>query len=405
MFTAVQFMKCLTACAVFALAAASRDGLAGDSARIKDIARVQGARTHALVGYGVVTGLAGTGDSPSNQATKQTLANLLAQFNLTLPPSAITSRNAAIVLVSADLPNYARQGDAIDVTVASMGDAKSLVGGNLLLTPLKAPNGQVYVLAQGALTVGGYTYEANGTLGQKNHPTVATVPGGGLIEVTPPAPELARAATFAISLLDPDYTNAGRIADVINGTLGEGAAQARDPNTVDVRIPDLYRDRPVDLIRKIESLEIVPDYRARVVVNERTGTVVSGANVLISQAVITSGDLKISIVTDNSVSQPNLAGAILVPGGAVGPGAIGSGVSGGATTPVQGRNGIRTRRVANSHINLQESDGATLVSQQGGTIADLVVALSRLHVSARDVVSILKELKSAGALHAELIVQ
>jgi flagellar P-ring protein precursor FlgI len=388
---------------MFVLAASPRDGFATDSARIKDIARVQGARTHALVGYGIVTGLAGTGDSQNNQATRQTIANLLAQFNLTLPSTSIMSRNVAIVLVSAELPNYARQGDSIDVTVASMGDAKSLVGGNLLVTPLKAPNGQTYVLAQGALTVGGYTYEANGTLGQKNHPTVATIPGGGLIEVAPPAPELARTDTFAISLLDPDYTNAARIADVINGSLGAGAAQARDPNTVDVRIPELYRDRSVELIRKIESLEIAPDYRARVVVNERTGTVVSGANVLISQAVITSGDLKISITTDNSVSQPNLAGAILVPGAAALPGAS-SAVPVGAT-PVQGRNAIRTLRVANSRINLQEPDGATLVSQDGGTIADLVVALSRLHVSARDVVSILKELKTAGVLHAELIVQ
>jgi flagellar P-ring protein precursor FlgI len=352
---------------------------AADGARIKDIARVQANRAHALVGYGIVTGLAGTGDSQGNRATRQTLANLLAQFNLTLPPEAITSRNVAVVLVSANLPNFVRPGAAIDVTVTSMGDARSLVGGNLLLTPLKAPNDRTYVLAQGPLTVGGYRYEANGTLGQKNHPTVATVPGGGIVEVAPPAPDLAQAGTFAVSLLEPDYTNAARIADAINAALGAGTALARDPDAVDVRIPDAYRSRFVDLMRTIESLEISPDFRARVVVNERTGTVVSGANVRIAQAAISHGDLRISIVTDNSVSQPSLL--------------IDPGVS------------IRTQAVANSRIDLQEQGGTTLVTQAGGTIADLVEALARLRISGRDVVSVLKALKAAGALHAELVVQ
>lgn len=352
---------------------------AAGGARIKDIARVQGSRAHALVGYGVVAGLAGTGDSQGNRATKQTLSNLLAQFNLTLPPEAISSRNVAVVLVSANLPNFVRQGDAIDVTVTSMGDAKSLVGGNLLLAPLKAPNNRTYVLAQGPLTVGGYRYEANGTVGQKNHPTVATIPGGGLVEVAPPAPDLTQADTFSVSLLEPDYTNAALVADAINTALGAGTALARDPDAVNVRIPQAYRNRFVDLMRVIERLEISPDYRARVVVNERTGTVVSGVNVRISQAAISYGDLRISIVSDNTVSQPTLLR--------------------------QPTASIRTEVVANSRIDLQEQSGATLVTQAGGTIADLVQALARLHTSARDVVSVLKALKAAGALHAELIVQ
>jgi flagellar P-ring protein precursor FlgI len=353
--------------------------LADGGARIKDIARVQGSRAHALVGYGIVSGLAGTGDSPSNRATKQTLSNLLAQFNLTLPPEAITSRNVAVVLVNANLPNFVRQGDSIDVTVTSLGDARSLAGGSLLLTPLKGPNERTYVLAQGALTVGGYRYEANGTLGQKNHPTVATVPGGGLVEVAPPAPDLTRSETFDISLLEPDYTNSARIADAINEALGVGTALARDPDAVTVRIPTSYRTRFVDLMRVIESLEIAPDFRARIVVNERTGTVVSGVNVRIAEAAISYGDLRISIVTDNSVSQPTL---LRQPG-----------------------DSIRTEAVANSRIDLQEGDGATLVTQPGGTIADLVQALGRLRISGRDVVSVLQALKAAGALHAELVVQ
>lgn len=350
-----------------------------NGARIKDIARVQGNRQHALVGYGLVTGLAGTGDSPSNRATRQSMANLLAQFNVTLPPEAVSSRNVAVVSVSANLPNYLRGGDTIDVTVTSLGDAKSLVGGNLLLTPLKATNGKVYVLAQGPLTVGGYRYEANGTVGQKNHPTVATVPGGGVVEVTPPAPDMTEATSFAVSLLEPDYTNAARVADAINGALGSGHALARDPDAVVVRIPEAFRGRFVDLVRQIESLEVAPDFRARVVVNERTGTVVSGASVRIAAAAISYGDLRISIVSENAVSQPVL-------------------LRDPAAT-------VRTESFSNSRIDLQEAGGATLVTQQGGTIADLVQALGRLRTSTRDVVSVLKALKAAGALHAELIVQ
>lgn len=374
----VRYAVTTVLCLAGTLALPHVAGAAG-GARIKDIARVQGTRAHALVGYGIVSGLAGTGDSQNNHATRQTLANLLAQFQLTLPPESITSRNVAIVLVSANLPNFVRQGDAIDVTVTSMGDAKSLEGGNLLLTPLKGPNNRTYVLAQGPLTVGGYRFEANGTVGQKNHPTVGTVPGGGMVEVAPPAPDLARGDTFSVSLLEPDYTNAARIADAINSALGAGTALAHDPDAVDVRVPDIYRSRFVDLMRVIESLEIAPDFRARVVINERTGTVVSGVDVQIASAAISYGDLRISIVTDNTVSQPTLL---------VNPSAS-----------------IRTQTVSNSHIDLQEQHGATLVTQPGGTIADLMLALSRLGISARDVVSVLKALKAAGALHAELIVQ
>lgn len=371
-----QFMAALMLLSVGALSTANA---VEAGARIKDIARVQGNRAHALVGYGIVTGLAGTGDSSTNRTMKQTVANLLAQFDLTLPPEAITSRNVAIVLVSGNLPNFVRIGDAIDVTVTSMGDAKSLAGGSLLLAPLKGPNGRTYVLAQGPLTVGGYRYEANGTLGAKNHPTVATIPGGGLVEVAPPAPALDELQSFDVSLLEPDFTNSARIADAINAELGPGTATARDPDAVNVRVPSAYRSRFVDLMRIIESLQIEPDFRARVVVNERTGTVVSGVDVRIASAAISYGDLRISIVTDNSVSQPTLL-----------------------SRPTDA---ISTEVIANSRIDLQQGEGATLVTQPGGTIADLVQALGRLRISGRDVVSVLKALKAAGALHAELVVQ
>jgi flagellar P-ring protein precursor FlgI len=373
-------LKILSVAAAFGLLVGTSDSAyAEGGARIKDIARVQGNRVHALIGYGIVSGLAGTGDSPSNRTTRQTLSNLLAQFSLTLPPDAVSSRNVAVVVVSANLPSFARAGDTIDISVSSLGDARSLDGGTLLLTPLKAPNNRTYVLAQGPLTVGGYRFEANGTVGQKNHPTVANVPGGGSVEVAPPAPNVSQTDTFSVSLIEPDYTNAARIADAINNALGSGTAIARDPDAVDVRVPEAYRARFVDLMRTIEGLEIAPDFRARVVVNERTGTVVSGVNVQISAAAISYGDLRISIVTDNTVSQPSLLR--------------------------EPSDSIRTVHVANSRIDLQEPSGATLVTQPGGTIADLVQALSRLGISARDVVSVLKALKAAGALHAELVVQ
>lgn len=349
--------------------------------RIKDIARIQGQRQHSIVGYGIVTGLAGTGDTQSSRATRQSIANMLAQFNLTVAPEAINSRNVAAVMVSATLPAFARVGDMADVTVTSMGDARSLVGGNLLLAPLKGPDGRVYALAQGALTVGGYKYDANGNVTQKNHPTAATVPGGATVEVEPPvaADTQAVSSGFAITLQESDYTTAGRLADVINLEVGVGTAKALDAQAVHVTVPERYAGRMVDFIRRIEQLEITPDQRARVVINERTGTVVAGAGVHISPVAITYGDLKISVVTDNAVSQPFVIGSASPSVGSV--------------------------PYANSRVDVQEPTGAVYVSQAGGTVSDLVRALAKIKTNTRDVVSILKALKSSGALHAELVVQ
>jgi flagellar P-ring protein precursor FlgI len=373
----IKFHSVLTAAFALGVAVASAHGAA--NVRIKDIARVQANRQHALMGYGLVTGLAGTGDSPANRATRQSMANMLSQFNVNLSPEAVNSRNVAAVMVSASLPSYMRPGDTIDVTVTSVGDARSLVGGNLLVTPLNGPDGKTYVLAQGALTVGGYRYEANGAVGQKNHPTVATIPGGGTLEVSPPSTDMAQLRSFSVSLLEPDYTNAARIAEAINAGLLGPYAHARDPDTVAVAVPDAYHGRFVELMRQIEHLEIAPDLRARVVVNERTGTVVAGADVRVAPTAISYGELRISIVTENAVSQPLLVRQV--------------------------GEGVQTQTFANSRIDLQEAGGATFVTQPGGTIADLVQALGKLRTATRDVVSILKALKASGALHAELIVQ
>lgn len=349
--------------------------------RIKDIARVQGQRQHAIVGYGVVTGLAGTGDSAGNRATRQSIANLLAQFDLTLPPEAVNSRNVAAVMVSAQVPAFARPGDTVDVIVTSMGDARSLVGGNLLLAPLKGPDGRVYALAQGALTVGGYKYDANGNVVQKNHPTAATVPGGAVIEVSPPvAPSAGQLSeAFSISLNESDYTTAARVADAINQQLGGRIASPLDAQGVSVNVPTAYQGRLVELIRKIEAIEVNTDQRARVVVNERTGTVVAGAGVRISPVAISYGDLKISVTSETNVSQPVVYGGF--------------------------NPGLSSVPYTNTRIDVREQGGGTLVTGQGGTVADLVQALGRFKTHTRDVVSILKALKAAGALHAELVVQ
>lgn len=354
---------------------------AGDApaVRVKDLGRMQGWRENVLTGYGIVTGLAGTGDSSGNAATRQALSNVLSQFNLTVPASQIQSRNVAVVMVSAQLPSFAREGDTIDATVTSAGDARSLVGGSLLLAPLRAPNGRVYALAEGPLSVGGYRYDANGNVVQKNHPTVGSVPNGARVEVDVhvDVPSTQKALTFVLT--DPDYTTASRMAAAINRRFGAPLASARDAEGVDIEIPADQRPQLVNFIARIEGVEIEPDQRARVVVNEKTGTVVAGGDVRISPVAISQGDLKISIATVNSVSQPS--------------------------DVIAGGGGIRTAVVSNSAVDVAETAGSGYVPPGSTTVAELVQSLTRLKANTRDVISILRAVKAAGALHAELVVQ
>ena len=365
--------------AVAAAGAAHAAPAAPESVRIKDLGRIQGWRGNVLVGYGIVTGLAGTGDSSGNAATRQALSNVLSQFNLAVPASQIQSRNVAVVMISAELPSFAREGDTLDVTVASTGDARSLVGGSLLVAPLHAPNGRVYALAQGPLSVGGYRYDANGNVVQKNHPTVGSVPNGARVEVGVHAdvPPDQKSLTFVLN--DPDYTTASRMASAINQRFGIALASARDAEGVDIAIPSENRAELVAFISRIESVEIQPDQRARVVINERTGTVVSGGDVRISPVAISQGDLKIAISSTNSVSQP---------------------------TEIIGANpGVRTAIVTNTQVNVGEPQGPGYLAPGSTTVADLVHSLDRLKANTRDIISILRAVKAAGALHAELVVQ
>ena len=349
----------------------------GTAMRVKDLGKVQGWRENVLVGTGVVTGLAGTGDAPGNRATRQALSNVLSQFNLAIPPEQVSSRNVAVVMVSASLPAFAREGDVLDVSVTSTGDARSLLGGNLLLTALRAPNGRVYALAQGPLSIGGHRYDANGNVVQKNHPTAGSIPNGATVEVAMAGPYVPRSqVTFVLA--EPDYTTAHRVAGAINAQLGGPLAQARDASGIDIEVPASLRDQPVDFLARVENVTVEPDRRARVVVNERTGTVVSGGDVRISRVAISHGDIKINIAVHNSVSQPAYVGR-------TGPGVVTAGVS-------------------NTVVDVEEPSGVGFLSG-GGTVSDLVQSLARLRTSTRDIISILRAVKAAGALHGDLVVQ
>jgi flagellar P-ring protein FlgI len=346
--------------------------------RVKDLGKIQGWRENVLVGTGIVTGLAGTGDSLGNRATRQALSNVLSQFNLTVAPEQVNSRNVAVVMVSAALPAFAREGDTLDVTVASTGDARSLLGGNLLLTALRAPNGRVYALAQGPLSVGGHRYDANGNVVQKNHPTAGAVPNGATVEVGMVSDQSATRTHVTFVLAEPDYTTASRVAAAINSQLGAGLARARDASGIEIDLPTGVRSEPVGFLARLENVMVEPDRRARVVINERTGTVVSGGDVRISRVAISHGDLKISIASQNSVSQPSFVER---------------------TGP-----GVATALVTNTTIDVEEPNGVGFLAG-AGTVSDLVQSLARMKTSTRDVISILRAVKAAGALHGDLVIQ
>jgi flagellar P-ring protein precursor FlgI len=362
---------------IAALLGAAGPSFAGE-VRIKDMGRFLGWRDNALVGYGVVTGLSGTGDSPRNEATQQTLKNIMANLGLTLSPEQIQSRNAALVMVTATLPPTANVGDRIDITVTSMGDARSLAGGTLLLTSLEGPDRKVYGLAQGSLLVGGFRFDANLNQQQRNFPTSGLVPGGATVEVAVRSEVVGPQGSLTFVLNEPDFTTIARVADSVDGLLGPGSSRILGADSLVIVSPKLAAD-PFRTIASVENVRVTPDGLARVVVNERTGTVVSGADVQISSVVISKGDIRVSVSVENTASQPSVYGLA--------------------------GNDVRSLVVANTKLSVTKPREDSVVRFPNTTVGDLVEALRAVDVDTRGLISILQAIQAAGALHADIVVQ
>ena len=345
-----------------------------EAARLKDIAAIGGTRGNPLIGYGLVVGLNGTGDTDTATSfTMQSIMSMLQKFGISVPQSKIKVKNVAAVMVTADLPSFAKKGWRIDVTVSSMGDASSLAGAVLLMTPLLAPNGDVFSVAQGPVLVGGFAVSgASGSTEQKNHPTVGRIPGGGVIEKE--IPFVPPGDSVQVLLARPDYATASRAAAAVNAKMGEGLATAKDGSEIRVRIPGDASIRLVEFLAGIGECEVTPDEAARVVVNGRTGTVVIGQNVKITTVALAHGSISISIREYSDVSQPM-------------PESRGKTV----VTP-------------NSDVGVKEERNKVTLIDSGATISNLVDALNKLGVTPGELISILQALKAAGALQAELSV-
>jgi flagellar P-ring protein precursor FlgI len=341
--------------------------------RVKELTEVAGTRKNQLFGYGLVVGLAGTGDSERVLFTQQSLANLLGRLGIRLDPAQVRARNVAAVMVTASLPAYTRPGENIDVAVASLGSATSLAGGVLLMTPLAAADGQVYAVAQGSVQVGGFTAGDSYSWTRKNTPTAGRIPSGATVErsVTP----ALSVETLVFSLHRPDFTTASRIAAAVNQALGAGSARALDSAAVEVKIPEASRNEVVGLIAKVEVLEVEADSRALVVVSERTGTVVAGERVRIRPAMVAQGGLRVSVERIPLVSQPA-------------PFTYGSTVTAEQTI-----------------TTVDEESRRAVALPATATVEDLTKALNLLGAKPRDLIAVLEALKSAGALDAELEVQ
>jgi len=342
---------------------------ADQSVKLKDIAKIEGERSNQLVGYGLVVGLDGTGDTQQAIFTVQSVANMLQKFGIAVPAAKMKVKNVAAVMVTANLPPFVRPGTRIDVLVSSLGDAKSLQGGTLLQTPLQAANGGVYAVAQGSISIGGFTAGGGGTSVTKNHPTAGRIPEGAIVEQAVPT-TLTDGKSVNILLSNPDFATAAGIAQAINEKLGAGMASALDPATVRVTTSD--PSNLVSLVAEIGEISVVQSTVAKVIVNERTGTVIIGGSVKLSPAAVSHGNLSVEISTELQVSQP---------------GPISTG---------------QTAVVPQKTVEATEQNARLMSLQPGTTLEDLVRALNELKVTPRDIIAILQALKQAGALHAEL---
>lgn len=343
------------------------------SARIKDVTAVEGGRDNQLVGYGLVVGLASKGDSKLSY-TVQSIANSLQRFGINVPANTIKSDNVAAVMITADIPAFAKPGSRIDVTVSAIGDAKTIQGGILLQTPLLGADDMVYAVAQGAVAVGGFLGGEGGAGGatvQKNHPTVGAISGGALVE-REIAANIVRDKSIELLLLNPDFASAARMAEAIN-VVFSGTAIAKNNTSVNVCVPEEYRGYEVNFVASLGAIEVVPDNIARVVINERTGTIIATANVRISTVAVSHGSLTINIASSLGVSQPNA-------------------FSKGETAVVQGTETTAT-----------EQKGGFSIVDELPTIQQVAAAMNALGITTRDMMAIFQSMKKAGALQADLI--
>jgi flagellar P-ring protein precursor FlgI len=337
--------------------------------RIKDIADIEGARPNQLTGIGVVMGLNGTGDK--TPMAMQMMKNMLQQFGVTVDEKSVRSKNVAVVSLTAELPPYVRPGQTIDLTVNTMGDAKSLQGGTLLQAPLKAADGNVYAVAQGSVLVGGYSASGAAATATKNVPTAGRIPNGAIVERDVPT-DYADGGQMGLLLRTPDFTTAQRISDIINSAFG-AISYPSDAGRVVVELPGQYAAAPTAFLAKMEKLEIQPDVPARVAVNERTGTVVMGGDVRISSVAVAHGGLTVSVTEDPNVVQPNP-------------------LSGGETATEQ-----------RTDITVDEDGSSMIAMPATTTVRELVRVINAIGATPRDVIEILQAINEAGALHGQLV--
>ncbi len=341
--------------------------------RVKDLVMVAGARDNQLVGYGIVVGLNGDGDK-NPIYTLRSFANLLQRFGVQVPAQTLIAKNVAVVMVTADIKAFTKNGQRLDVTVSAMGDARSLQGGVLVQTPLYAADGQIYAVAQGALAVGGFVGGNATSSIQKNHPTVATITGGGLVEREIPT-RIVENEEIELLLREPDFTSAARLAMAINERF-TNSARAIDPTSVKVRMPEGVDQASVDFVARLEDIEVSPDTTARIVINERTGTIVATSKVKISSCAVSHGDLTITIANSADVSQPN-------------------------PLSQTGETAVTQRTDA----NVNERKGRLVTLADMPTVEKVAAGLNAIGVTPRDMMAIFGSMKQAGALQAELILR
>ena len=342
--------------------------------RIKDLTSVAGVRDNHLTGFGIVVGLDGTGDDARSPMVRTALFKMLKRLGVTIDPADLKAKNVAAVILTAELPAFAKPGMTFDITVSSVGNAKSLAGGTLLVTPVKGPDGRTWALAQGALSVGGFVAGgSSGSSTKQNHPTVGKIPNGAIVEGA--APTVMPVKEVVLVLNRPDFTTATRMQAAIVTALGEGRAKLVDAATVVVPVGADDRGKVAQLIARLEALEVEPDLPARVIIDERTGTIVVGEAVTLRPAAITFGSLTVEIDESPEVSQP-------------------SALAKGSTTTVP-----------RSKVKVNEANNPMRVVGKAATVGDVAAALAALGAKPRDLVSILQALSAAGALRAELVTQ